>query len=267
MINGVVTDQLTVFDRGFQYGDGVFETLIAENGHLQFWNKHIDRLNNGCQRLKIIVPDPKVLEAEIHQLLNNDVSRQIVKIIITRGSGMRGYQFQANSSPTRCIARYPAPAYPTDYYTQGVYLTVCQTRLACNPTLAGIKHLNRLEQVLARNEWDNPDIVDGIMLNNDQLVVETTSSNVFWVTGQHLYTPDLDQCGVAGVIRQQVLELAKELQISCTIGHFGIEEMMSGDEIFITNCVHGVWPVRQIDQRQWRIGTVTRQITSALDFH
>ena len=258
---------MTIFDRGLQYGDGIFETLIAQDGRLQFWDRHMARLYLGCQRLKISEPDPKLLETEISQLLNNKNTRQIIKIIITRGSGQRGYQIPVNSQPMRCIACYPAPNFPNDFYTKGVYLTVCQSTLANNPLLAGIKHLNRLEQVMARSEWDNPDIVDGIMLNNDQLVIETTSANVFWVRSQQLFTPELDQCGVAGVMRRQVVELAKELQIPCSIGHFGIEDLWSADEIFITNCVRGVWPVRQIDQRHWHIGTVTRQIMSALVFN
>jgi len=267
IINGEFAEKLTIFDRGLQYGDGVFETIIAENGQLQFWDDHIARLQLGCRRLKITEQDPKLLEAEIHQLLNNNNSRLIVKVIITRGSGSRGYQIPVNAQATRCIACYSAPVFPNDYYTKGVYLTMCRTMLGSNPLLAGIKHLNRLEQVLARSEWDNPDIVDGIMLNNDHLVIETTSANVFWTRSHHLFTPELDQCGVTGVMRRQVIELAKELQIPCSIGHFGIEELFSADEIFITNCVRGIWPVRQIDQRHWHIGTVTRQLMSALVFN
>jgi len=265
MINGVLTDQLTVADRGFQYGDGVFETLLADNGKLQYWVEHMRRLAKGCQRLQIPVPDASLLQREVNQLLDSTLTRQVIKIVITRGSGQRGYQTPNPVRPTRVLMRTDAPHVPVNYLAEGVRLNVCQARLANNPVLAGIKHLNRLEQILARAEWNDPDITDGIMLNTSQHVIETTAANLFWVTQNQLFTPDLSQCGVEGIVRQQIIELAKVLQIPCTIGQFTIEEMMIADEIFITNCVRRIWPVRQIEQRTWSVGKHTRQFMSVLD--
>ncbi|MGD8570194.1 MAG: aminodeoxychorismate lyase [Gammaproteobacteria bacterium] len=270
LINGKTGDQFPVADRGLHYGDGVFETVKVQGDTLCLWRDHMARLVNGCERLCLPKPDTGLLETEARQLLQTadgqalSVEKQVLKIIVTRGSGQRGYRLPDPCRPTRIVALYPYPDYPAELWSKGVRLTLCMTRLACNRALAGIKHLNRLEQVLARSEWDDEGIVDGIMLDQQAHVIETTMSNLFFVKNGMLLTPDLSDCGVAGVMRNQVLRLAEQLQRPVQIGHYFTEDLWSADEIFITNSVHGIWPVRQInEQPQLEPGPVTRQFMDA----
>lgn len=265
LVNGKASNNILVSDRGLQYGDGVFETLKIRAGTIQFWKQHMARLQRGCERLLIPLPDIELLHTEATQLVNkNNNNEAVLKIIITRGSGQRGYKPPLITDPTRIVALYPLPAYPESYWQNGVKITICKTRLACNRRLAGIKHLNRLEQILASSEWEESDIVDGVMLDNDEHVIEGTLSNIFWSSGGNVYTPDLAQCGVEGIMRQHVLGLAKKLALMVSIGHYFIEDLLSADEIFITNSIHGIWPVRLIDQYAFNPGPVTKQLMDAI---
>lgn len=266
LINGKATDQISVTDRGLHYGDGVFETLKVQSGSLQHWREHMARLQMGCQRLQLPPPDITVLKSEAEQLINQrgNSGNAILKIIITRGSGQRGYKLPVPQEPTRILAIHPFPDYPQSYWTHGVKMVICKTRLACNRRLAGIKHLNRLEQILASSEWEDSEIVDGVMLDKDQHVIEGTMSNLFWVHEDKLCTPDLSECGVEGVMRKQILQLAKELQLPVMIGHYFIEDFLSADEILITNSIYGIWPVRQIDQYEFNPGSKTKQLMDAI---
>ncbi|MCI0504691.1 MAG: aminodeoxychorismate lyase [Gammaproteobacteria bacterium] len=262
LINGEAGNEVLVTDRGLHYGDGLFETLKIKKGAILYWEHHMARLLSGCERLCIPLPDIVLLRSEAERLISEygNNSDAILKIIVTRGSGQRGYKPTTAAKPTRIIALYPSPRYPENYWKDGVRVTICKTRLAGNPRLARIKHLNRLEQILASSEWDDPAIVDGIMLDMDQHVIEGTMSNLFWVYEGNLYTPDLTQCGVEGIMRHLVLKLAEELQLMVVNGHYFVEDLLSADEIFITNSIHGIWPVRQIDQHTFKPGPVTKHL-------
>jgi 4-amino-4-deoxychorismate lyase len=264
MINGEISQQVSVNDRGLHYGDGVFETLVALNGELQHWGEHIRRLEIGCQRLKIQMPDAQLLKKETLELVRQENSsgqpKLIIKIIISRGIGKRGYKPPLTTQVTRIISLYPYPDYPAQYFSEGVKITVCNIPLSCNPVLAGIKHLNRLEQVMAQEEWSDPDILDGVMLNNDQHVIECTMSNIFWVSNNQLFTPNLTNCGVEGVTRTNILRLAKELQISTKISEFYMKDLLAADEIMISNSVFGILPVRAVDSDIFPVGPLTRQL-------
>ncbi|NOZ54953.1 MAG: aminodeoxychorismate lyase [Gammaproteobacteria bacterium] len=265
LINGYFGDNLPVTDRGLQYGDGLFETIKVHQGRPLLWSRHIKRLNKGCERLKIACPAESILAAETDRFISPDLDAAILKIIITRGSGQRGYKQPVPLRPTRIIALYPYPGYPESHQVNGVSLKLCVTPLACNPILAGLKHLNRLEQVLATTEWhDDIGIVDGIMKDVHGNVIETTMANLFIVSDQALYTPDLSQCGVAGVMRGKVLELAKELQLTVSERPLTETDVLNADEVFITNSLNGIWPVNQIEQTQFVPGQITRQLIQQL---
>ena len=266
LINGEVKDVVPVTDRGLHYGDGIFETLKIQSGALQYWNDHMARLLLGCKRLRFPEPDIALLKSEAEQLISerNDADDAVLKIVITRGSGQRGYKIPIPQEPTRIVAIYPFPDYSQSYWTEGVKTTICKTRLACNRRLAGIKHLNRLEHIMASSEWEDIEIVEGIMLDKDQHVIECTMSNLFWAHEDKLYTPDLAECGVEGVMRSQILQFANELQLPVMIGHYFIEDLLSADEIFITNSIYGLWPVRQIDEYTFGLGSKTKQLMDAI---
>lgn len=264
IVNGEITDLISVDDRALNYGDGVFETLVIVDGKPLYWNDHVQRLARGCRQLRIPVPDKNLLAEELQQLLKHQELYQseklIAKLMITRGVGKRGYKPPQQTKATRIVGVFPYPSYPRKYFDEGVKITVCRIPLSCNPVLAGVKHLNRLEQVMAQDEWDSPDIFEGIMLNSDQYVIECTMSNIFWITNNHLFTPDLANCGVEGVTRTNILQLAEELQMSVTIDYFEMKEMLKADEIFITNSVYGILPVNSVDEHQVQIGPLTRKL-------
>ena len=178
-IDGVPAEALPATDRGLQYGDGLFETLALRAGRIVLLKQHLDRLQEGCERLGMAMPDRELLRRELSAAAS-DQSDAVLKLMLTRGSGGRGYRPPSEAKPRRILFLHPWPSYPAAWGEQGIRLHLCRTRLAHQPQLAGIKHLNRLEQVLARAEWDEADgFQEGLMLDLDGAVVEGTMSNVF----------------------------------------------------------------------------------------
>ena len=263
LINGVACEQITVQDRGLHYGDGLFETIAINNFVPLCWSKHILRLQSGCRRLGIECPNIDVLEKESKNLYST-IPRAVLKIIITRGLGGRGYRVPERDNTTRIIALYPWPEFPPEHLTAGVITHICQTRLGRNSQLAGIKHLNRLEQVLARKEWSDTGIAEVIMQDDTGHVIEGTMSNLFFLRQEKLLTPDLSECGVEGITRANIMELAPSLGIKVRVKHVAMDELFSADEIFLCNSVIGVWPVRQIDEHELDAGPFSQKISECL---
>ncbi len=266
LLNGVNADTLSLQDRGLQYGDGLFETIAVRNQQLEFWQRHMQRLLDGCQRLRIPAPDPELLLAEARRLLA-DRTNAVLKIIITRGQGGRGYRAptESNAKPSRILAVYELPDYPAENQAHGIAAKYCDTRLGTSPTLAGIKHLNRLEQVLARSEWQDEAIFEGLMLAAHGRVTEGTMSNLFFVKAGLLCTPDLSNAGVAGIMREVVLEIAQQNKVPVEIANFSTADLSAADDIFISNSLIGAWPVRQLEQQKFSIGPVTQKLISAVN--
>jgi len=221
----------------------------------------MERLLDGCSRLGIPVPDVTLLAAETARLCETS-DRAVLKIIITRGSGGRGYRPPASPEPQRLLMRFPwpDPVVPES----GITLRLCQTPLGCNPLLAGIKHLNRLEQVMARGEWNDESIHEGVMCDTEGYVVEGTMSNLFAVRDGVLLTPDLASCGVAGVMRHQILALAAQLSIPSEFADIKVTDLSVMDELFVTNSIIGIWPVARLDAQVFKRGPVTEQLVQAL---
>lgn len=263
LINGQPSTTLDSSDRGLHFGDGLFETLAVHNGRCEFWDRHMLRLHAGCSRLRIPRPDTLQLEAEAAQL-TQAVKRGVLKIIITRGSGGHGYRTPASPQPTRVLICKDWPEYPAEKSQQGVCVRLCEQILGSNPALAGIKHLNRLEQVLARLEWDTPAFTEGLLRDASGHVIEGTYSNVFMVRQGSLITPQLDQCGVAGILRDVVLELATAAGIDCTERAVSLAELYTADELFLTNSLIGIWPIRALEYWQRKPGPTTRLLQAAL---
>lgn len=242
LVDGISSGTVPVDDRGLAYGDGLFETMRAVAGRVRFLERHFDRLIAGCDRLGIARPDRRAIESDITALTDGH-DDALIKLVITRGSGGRGYRPPTGAPGRRVVARHPLPTFPDPWYADGIALRWCDTRLAHQPALAGIKHLNRLEQVLARAEWeDDARWQEGLMCDADGLVIEATRSNVFIVRGGEIVTPVLDRCGVAGIIRGLVIE-----GFGAVTERFTPEAVRSADELFVCNSVIGVWPVRAID--------------------
>ena len=266
LLNGEGSDSLSLQDRGLQYGDGLFETIAVRNQQLEFWQHHMQRLLNGCQRLRIPPPDPEQLLAEARQLLAGRRDA-ILKIIITRGQGGRGYRAPCESAsrPSRILAVYDLPDYPAENQTNGIVARYCDTKLGTSPALAGMKHLNRLEQVLARSEWQDEAIYEGLMLAAHGRVTEGTMSNLFFVKAGTLCTPDLSNSGVAGIMREVILDISSQQKIPLSIGHFSVADINNADELIIYNSLNGAFPVRQLEQQQFAVGPLTQKIITAVN--
>lgn len=255
LVNGVPQTLVPASDRGLAYGDGLFETIAVVEGRAQHWERHLQRLAAGAERLGIPVPAPSLWASDLSSLLTGAESpRGVVKLILTRGSGGRGYAPPLDSSSTRIATLFPWPEWPVERYSSGVAAILCQTRLAQNPALAGIKHLNRLEQVLAAAEVARHQADDGLMFALDGRLIESTRANVFLVFGQRLLTPRLNDCGIAGVMREVLMDYLPQAGLEIEESVLDISDLASCDEIFLTNSLIGLWPVRQI------LGTTPRTL-------
>ena len=280
-LNGEPTNLVSVADRGLCYGHGLFETIRLSNGLMPLWDYHQSRLRRGANSL-LIALDDDLLQGYLEQLRVACPEKGIIKIMITAGLGARGYR-ASNSPPSYILQWHPQPEHPKNYQQYGITLKLCQHRLASSPQLAGIKHLNRLDQVIARSEWDD-EYEEGLMLDQQGNVIEAVSSNLFFYRDGSWFTPKLDQCGVAGVMRQYIMEelctdsfssLSKIEETTCSM-----DDLLSADEVFICNSVNGIWPVLSLEnmalenlasenlalsnQSSWSLGQQTLALQAAL---
>lgn len=245
-------------DRGLAYGDGVFETLLVDQGQPVWWHEHWQRLLQGAQALGLPFPEQAPVRRECENLLAETTSA-VLKIILTRGSGGRGYAAPADPVPTVIVSSHALPPIQRTPVT----LRWCQTTLAMQPALAGIKHLNRLEQVLARAEWSDPDIFDGLMCDGEDRVVSATSANLFALVGGRWLTPGVARCGIAGITRAWLLANvgnAAEADLSAA-------EVSHAEALFLCNSVRGILPVSRLGAREWNgheaVTCLRRQLAEA----
>lgn len=248
-------------DRGLHYGDGLFETMLVLDGRVAFASRHIQRLHRDAERLAI--PSPGI--SQLNELVNDlaaSVGNGIVKVILTRGSGGRGYRPPENPSPRVLFTTHPNPDWPEAFKTSGVAVRWCDLQLSRQPRLAGVKHLNRLEQVLARNEWRDMDAwQEGLMCDTTGSVVEGTQSNLFAVIEGNLCTPMLDQCGVAGIMRDMILEAAGKLGIPTRELRLSKADVLGATEILLCNSIVGIWPVQRVaDHNFVAPGPITKRL-------
>ncbi len=241
LIDGAPGQALDPLDRGLQYGDGLFETVAWRRGAPRLAEYHFERLATGCDRLGLPRPAERMLLAEMAEAAG--AQDATVKVIVTRGSGPRGYRPPAVPSPRRIVAGFDPPAQPAGPW----HARLCEMRLGRNPALAGLKHLNRLEQVLARAEWDDAGVHEGIMLDDLGRVVCGTHSNVFVAAAGRLVTPRVDECGVAGVMRRAVLTWARACGLDAAEAHLTVDELRAAEEVFVTSALIGARPLASID--------------------
>ncbi len=262
LVNGIPGESVSVRDRGFQYGDGLFETLAVVNGVPLLWDRHMQRLSRGAARLGIDAPDIHLLYQESEQVCRN-AARGVLKIIVTRGPSGRGYAPGREALPTRTVSLLPWPDYPAVHRSHGVTVQFCRTMIARNRATAGIKHLNRLEQVLARAELDES-CAEGLMRDEWGQVIEGTMTNLFIVSRDVLLTPDLAHSGVQGVMRGLVLERAAALAVETRVTGIKSDDILQADEVFLTNSLIGLWPVRQLESKAYPPGRMTQRIREAV---
>lgn len=243
MLRGeTVVESFDPADRGLGYGDGVFETLRIHAGAAVWWDAHWARLCRGAEALGFAPPQVSTVRRHAQDLLRTAPADGVLKIIVTRGTGGRGYAPACTPEPGVIFSTHPLSATPPV-----VDLRWCRMRWAAQPRLAGFKHLNRLEQVLARAEWDDPDVFDGIVLGIDGCVISATSANVFARIGDEWLTPPVDACGIAGLMRAWVLECEPGARVEPLTP----AQLLAADAIFVCNAVRGILPVRRLGDREW----------------
>ncbi|MGA2655632.1 MAG: aminodeoxychorismate lyase [Gammaproteobacteria bacterium] len=259
LINGQMINSLAITDRAIHYGDGLFETIALKHGVMPFWSDHYQRLILACERLKFPIPNEALLLQEIDTVKHNQ-DKAIIKIILTRGQGERGYRIPKEQHIKRIVQAYAFPDYPKHYYEQGVQVIFCKTPVSENKTLAGIKHLNRLDNVLASSEWTDPNIAEGLMCNAKDDIIQGTKSNLFYAQGGELFTPDLSHCGILGIMRAQILTWAELHDIRVNIIPIAREKLLQADEVFLCNSIFGIWPVTNIEGRLLKVGHYTQKL-------
>jgi 4-amino-4-deoxychorismate lyase len=263
LIDGAPDHGVSPRDRGLAYGDGVFRTLPVMSGQPASWSAHYAKLARDCAALGIACPDEVLLLGDIRTLFP-DQAKGVAKIIVTRGAGGRGYAITPDTTPCRIVMRSDFPVYPDAHQRDGVTVHLCSLRLSVQPRLAGIKHLNRLENVLARAEWTGSDYAEGLLLDTQGNVIEGTMSNLFIRRGERLTTPDLSGCGVAGVARDRILAAGQRLGLRCEIGAFDLDALFSADEVVLCNSLIGAWQVRQLQDRIWAAQSLAARLRNLL---
>ena len=248
-VNGSPLETIAINDRGLAYGDGLFETIRLHRHQPVLLDRHLDRLASGAERLGIACKRDK-LEQEISQLSPEFPDQGVLKIIVTRGTGGRGYVPGNISEPSRILSLHAMPDYGDNDPVHGIGVFVCRQRLAQQPALAGIKHLNRLEQVLASLEWPDASFMEGLMLDTADNVIEGTRSNLFWAESGQLLTPSLANCGVTGIMRNYLMEKIGNVT---EIAVCNLARLCAADEVFFCNSIFGIWPVGHLVSGDTRV--------------
>lgn len=262
LVDGQAAQALDLHDRSIHYGDGHFTTLVCSHARPLLLPQHLQRLQQACRALAMPLPDNGTLTTEIQQLCHGQEAA-VIKVILSRGVGGQGYRPDPKAPLRRIVMRKPWPAGRGELREQGVAVGYCRTPLGLNPTLAGLKHLNRLEQVQAGLELQ-PHWQEGLMCDLNGQVVEGTMSNLFLIREGKLITPLLEQCGVKGVMRAQILRIAAELDLEVVEQALQRSDIAQADELFLSNCVNGIWPIRELDGQARSIGAITRRLQQQL---
>ena len=252
---GQVQLAIDAADRGLAYGDGLFETLLVHDGQPVWWAQHWQRLQRGAAVLAMDIPAEAPLLSACQTLLTQAPARCVLKIIVSRGSGGRGYRPPMPAEPVAILSWHPAPE-----AVGLVRLRWCELRWAVQPRLAGIKHLNRLEQVLARAEWTDPAVFDGLVLDTEGRVVSATSANVFALVNGRWCTPPVQSCGIAGLLRAWILENVE----SGVEADLTVAQIESAQAVFLCNAVRGILAVRQLGDRVWPAHPAIAALSQAL---
>ena len=261
LVNGESCDSVSVLDRGLQYGDGLFETMRCEQGRLRWFDRHLARLRLGCERFGIVPPEGELLRAEAASL-TRAMPRALVKVIVTRGAATsRGYRPNGDERPTRVVSVHAWPPVPADEFRVGL----SPVPLGTNPVLAGLKHLNRLEQVLAQRAAASAGLHEVLMRSAGGEVVCGSMSNLFVCQGNEILTPPLGDCGVAGVMRSLVMALAPRCGLTVRVAPLSVPQLAAAPAILVTNVRLGIQPVHWYEGRRLEVDARGLRLQELID--
>lgn len=250
LIDGSAASCVDGGDRGLAYGDGLFETIAMVDGRVLALDQHLERFERDAARLGLRAPSRASVLDDIRRLTNGR-DRGVLKVILTRGSGGRGYRSPVAQCERRITTLHAWPEIVVP--ERGLCAFICKHPLSINPLTAGIKHLNRLDQVLASRSWPADDPFEGLMMDPDGGLVEGTRSNVFLVRNGTLATPLLERSGVAGIVRAALIALAKTQGITVDVRRIAAAEIDLADELFVTNSIIGVRSIARLSGDRPRI--------------
>ncbi len=257
-LNGKEVDGLSLTDRGLHYGDGFFSTVAVLSGKALLWNFHLERVLSHAKRLNLKL-DVSRLEQEVYAFLKTHVEqqgeshRQVLKMVITREESGRGYHWGDNLGCNILLQLFEYPGYAQleQLRVQGLKLTICETRLSHGSLTAGLKLLGRIEQVLGSGELDKKQFDEGLMLDAGDHVVEGCSSNLVMLKNGHLKSPNLDRCGIEGVMKAYIFKSCESLGYQFTSTDIKLGDLEQTDAIFMTNALWGLCPVQSIEGISW----------------
>lgn len=260
LVDGVAAGNVPASDRGYRYGDGLFETLRIAAGQPVWWDAHIARLARGCELLGIDMPDPALLAGELGQLCGEDACDGVLRLSLSRDDDARGY-LSWQSRSRRVLALSPLPPRPDAQRAAGGLSVGWGTlRLAIQPRLAGLKHMNRLEQVLAARDCAAAGTDEAVLCDSEGAVTCGIAGNLFLVRDGLLETPLLDRCGVAGTCRAWILAARPD----CRVARLTPADLEQADELFLCNSVRGILPVARLAGRTLPVGPLTRALAQQL---
>ncbi|QJT21980.1 aminodeoxychorismate lyase [Aeromonas media] len=263
LINGIPTEAVSARDRGLAYGDGHFTTMLVKQGQVIWWPAHLARLQHACARLGFAELPWDTLATEVAQLAAGQ-TQAVAKIVLTRGSGGRGYDGAGCNTPTRIVSLAPYPAHYLGWQQNGIAALICQQQLGDAPMLAGLKTLGRLEQVLLKSELAARGGVEGIVLNSRGFLVEGVSANLFWRRGKTVFTPDLSRAGIDGIMRKRVIMMLKQMGIELRVVEAPLESLWQAEEVWLTNTLMGIVPVTSIGDVHYPSPVLIRRLQERL---
>lgn len=267
IVNGSSATQLAITDRATQYGDGCFTTMLVRDGKVEYWDAHLTRLQSTCERLLISSINWDELALHVSALAEQK-TLGVLKVLISRGSGGRGYSPEGANTPVYIVSQHPFPAHYQDWQQKGIELNVSTITLAKQPLLAGLKHLNRLEQVLIKHELANDAFHDCLVLDTDDVIVETSVGNIFWYCENAWHTPSLNFSGVEGVMRNHIIHYLGSTQVPIHECREGLDTIQSASEVFVCNSLMGIVPVSAIEfsdgHRAYYLNEKTRDLQNGV---
>ena len=262
LVNGQQQTHISIADRGLAYGDGLFETLLLIDGTVPLWTYHYARLMRGLFSLNIELESQR-LHRDINQLLalieKKTPQLFVIKLIVTRGEGGRGYQSCLTKEPTLILSALPYVVDSDKHH--GVHVHLCQQQLPLDLPWVGLKTLNQLCYVLAAHERDSTIYDEGLLLSTNDELIEATARNIFIIKKETLYTPLLNRSGVEGVMKQFIIEkIAPQLGFACVEKVLTLADLNDADEVLLTNSVSGIWPVIRYQNKRWTVGPITHSL-------
>jgi branched-chain amino acid aminotransferase len=257
---------ISVLDRGFIYGDGIFETLLVKNGAVFRLREHVERLAESARIIRISLPwAGEELEEMVYETVRgNGLDEAAIRVNVSRGIGSWRLTTKGADHPTLVISMYPLPDYPPDTYTRGWPVIVSREVTVMDPVIPGrAKTSNRINLILAKREAEERGAVEAILLNRKGHLTEGTSTNLFFCSGGKLCTPALDAGILWGITREIVLAIGRELGFDLVEGRFQPSDLGEADEAFLSFTTAGVVPIHDVDGRTIGSGTAG-PMTSAI---